>query len=261
MRRKGQEGVPDGYKRCSKCGEVKLAGEFYKGSAQCKPCFSIKGKEYREKNLDKIREQKHAYYQRNRDKKLQHDRKYYSENKERFVKYRQENRENIKKRMDVWREKNSDKIREWRREYNQKNADKINEYNKKNIEHIKKYRKEYRIKNREREREYQRIHNQLPEVKTIHKINKARQRHGAKIYLRDIDESTFQAIHAVCVIDREIRSIKKASLTEEEKNKIQKEHIYQKRYREKKKALKKGTKPLDNPVHSDDNVDNSIGGN
>ena len=33
VERKGQEGVPDGYKRCSKCGEVKSVGEFSKKSS------------------------------------------------------------------------------------------------------------------------------------------------------------------------------------------------------------------------------------
>jgi len=41
-------------KKCKICGENKQSDMFYKGLAQCKPCYKAKVKKYREENLDKI---------------------------------------------------------------------------------------------------------------------------------------------------------------------------------------------------------------
>ena len=43
-------------KQCNICNEFKLDSEFYVGAAKCKPCNIQHVKEYRLKNIDRIRE-------------------------------------------------------------------------------------------------------------------------------------------------------------------------------------------------------------
>lgn len=42
-------------KKCRVCGEHKPLTEFYKGLAQCKPCYTAKVKAYRNANIEKVR--------------------------------------------------------------------------------------------------------------------------------------------------------------------------------------------------------------
>lgn len=61
--------VPEGYKRCSKCGEVKPVGEFYKNRTgrdglqhYCKICGLEKYKKYYEENKDIVNVRLKKYY-------------------------------------------------------------------------------------------------------------------------------------------------------------------------------------------------------
>ena len=82
----------DNFKKCSKCGEVKLLDCFFrKKSAKdghksaCKKCFHKFAKEYRDENTEKV--------------------------KAREAKYRAKNSEKIKTSAYEWAEKNSGKIK------------------------------------------------------------------------------------------------------------------------------------------------------
>ena len=95
MGRKGQEGVPNGYKRCSKCWEVKGVGEFTKVSrafdglsCECKKCKSLRAREYREKNTGMIKEAKKEYYINNKDKISKKHSTYYKINMIHIIEYR-----------------------------------------------------------------------------------------------------------------------------------------------------------------------------
>ena len=61
--------VPEGYKRCPKCGEVKLFGEFHKNKYRknelqdyCKICIREKRKKYYEENKDAALDKMKKYY-------------------------------------------------------------------------------------------------------------------------------------------------------------------------------------------------------
>lgn len=123
MARKGQEGVPEGYKRCSKCGEVKSVGEFYVKMARCKKCFGVESKKRYEKNKEKIRNN--------------------------GIKYRLENIELIKERKRIYRQKNKETLAEKNKEYRKKN---FNKYKKTHALYYQKNRDvwlEYARNNRE----------------------------------------------------------------------------------------------------------------
>ena len=86
------------YKSCSKCKIDYLLSEFSKGKAQCKNCISVKNKNWRFKNKEKIkiknklkwqankldplyREKMDAYYLNNKKSLLEQKKKYYQKNK------------------------------------------------------------------------------------------------------------------------------------------------------------------------------------
>lgn len=75
MARKGQEGVPEGYKRCSKCGEVKEVGEFGKDNRRgdskqsfCKPCEAERMRLWRKNNIEKKKNDNEKYQTKNKEK-------------------------------------------------------------------------------------------------------------------------------------------------------------------------------------------------
>ena len=95
-------------KICSRCGELKPVGKFYKDRAKCKDCINKYRKEYRKQNADKIKE--------------------YS--KEYMKEYRKKNADKKKEYMKEYRKKNADKKKEYMKEYYKQNADKIRKYDK-----------------------------------------------------------------------------------------------------------------------------------
>jgi hypothetical protein len=95
-------------------------------------------KEYREKNKEKIAENKKKWCEANKEK--------------------------IKKRREEYKEINKEVISEKNKEYREKNKEKIKEYREKNKEKIKEYRKEYRKKNRDKINEYERNKRKVDEL-------------------------------------------------------------------------------------------------
>lgn len=87
--------VPDGYKRCGKCGHSKKyflfnknAGSKTNTSGSCKECQKANAK----KSYGKTKQRRNykKYYQENKEIKQAHARKYYEENKERLKEKHQE---------------------------------------------------------------------------------------------------------------------------------------------------------------------------
>jgi hypothetical protein len=136
--------VPEGYKRCSKCGEVKPVEEFYKhktgrygvGSI-CKKCTQKKEKEnykknkprilayqeeYRNEHKEKIRTRNKIYHQKNKEKLNKKSKEDYEKNKERYSEYKKEyykkNKDLIIDRYTKYYEKNKDQILEYHIKYN-----------------------------------------------------------------------------------------------------------------------------------------------
>ncbi len=120
-----KETLPDGYKRCTKCNEVKLHAEFHinaKGRennidglvSRCKKCYLIKQREYHKNpaNKEKILEWRKKYnattgkkyYLEHRENKLIARAKWYKENKEKAIerakKWKQENKNNPKYKLN-----------------------------------------------------------------------------------------------------------------------------------------------------------------
>jgi hypothetical protein len=75
--------VPEGMKRCTKCGEVKSVSEFCRMShtkdglqSMCKVCCNERYRKYYEQNREKVNERVRKYRERNRDKDAERHRKY-----------------------------------------------------------------------------------------------------------------------------------------------------------------------------------------
>lgn len=110
-------------KRCSKCG-LSIIGK------ECVPCKSLYNKEYREKNLERVNEQK-KIWKRN-----------FSKN----------NKERIKKEAKIYYLNNKEKIRIYHEAFYIKNKDKINfknsQWRKLNKHKTRLYGHTYRVKSR-----------------------------------------------------------------------------------------------------------------
>jgi hypothetical protein len=96
-------------KTCSSCGLEKLENEFREKRNQCLLCYSQYLKDYREKNKEKLKqERKEAYgtnpekfresnkksYEKHKDIRLLNNREYYNEHQEELVSYQKEYRTN-----------------------------------------------------------------------------------------------------------------------------------------------------------------------
>ena len=118
--------IPYVFKRCSKCGEWKVAStvNFYKKkdgkyglNSRCKKCSAEYKKQHYENNKDKILEYKKQYYGNNKDKILEYKKQYYENNKDKLTEQHKQYYEN-----------NKDKILEHSKQYRENNKDKIAEY-------------------------------------------------------------------------------------------------------------------------------------
>ena len=121
----------EGMKFCSGCETWKPAtAEYFHRDktmtcglySQCKVCKSGRGREYRQKNNDRICEYNREYRQKNKEKVAEIGRR-----------YREENKEKVAERKRRYREENKEKIAERRCRYYEKNKDKISEYNASNV--------------------------------------------------------------------------------------------------------------------------------
>ena len=120
--------IPYVMKKCSKCGEWKVAstikfhkhkGRKYGLQSQCKSCRNKKNKQYyednREKELERSKQNRKAnpeyykqWYQNNRDKVLEHQKQYCEVNRDRKAEYdkqyRKVNRERIAEREKQYKQ-------------------------------------------------------------------------------------------------------------------------------------------------------------
>ena len=98
-------------KRCSKCGEVKAVGEFYRNqrerdghSRRCRVCALQDSNRRRKENPEKVREAQSKYKKKNREKLKVQGAAYYKKNQERCRKARRDRRKaDIKKALKAER--------------------------------------------------------------------------------------------------------------------------------------------------------------
>jgi hypothetical protein len=147
--------IPDGYKRCSKCGEIKSHADFYVDRSRkddltcsCQACLRVTNRQYREKHRGQASEQKRRWREANPDK-VHH--------------YEQEHRAERMEYRRLWNEANPDKVRKYKQKYRENNRDKLREkghlyrlknHDKEQLRHSR-YANEYRDKTRKWKRHYQ----------------------------------------------------------------------------------------------------------
>lgn len=119
--------IEEGFKRCSRCGEIKPISEFYRYKtskdglrSECKECQKAMQAEYYKANKDKIAE----YLQANKDKKKAYNADYYKANKDKIADYYQANKDEILKKQAEWRANNKEKKAAYNAAYYQANKDK-----------------------------------------------------------------------------------------------------------------------------------------
>ena len=85
--------------------------------AECKLCKKQLDKEYREKNIDKIREYDKQRYPQRREERLEYSKKYQKENKDKIKEqrhqYYEENKDIIKERNKKYKQENPEKFFNW----------------------------------------------------------------------------------------------------------------------------------------------------
>ena len=132
--------IPYVFKKCTKCGEIKLATSDnfnkekegkYGLKSQCKICI----KKYREKNKDKTKEYREKNKEKIKEYQKEYQKKYRENNKDKRKKYRENNKDKIKESQKKYQKEyyidNKDKIKEYKKEYRENNKDKIKESQKK----------------------------------------------------------------------------------------------------------------------------------
>ena len=93
-------------KKCTKCFELKDKELFINKCGMCKPCRSIHNKEYRENNIENLKEKDRKHYEKNKDIINAKSAEYYVKNKEKIMAQRKE-----------YRNKNPEENRKRAREY------------------------------------------------------------------------------------------------------------------------------------------------
>ena len=128
-------------KLCCKCNirEVMISYRVY-----CKECKNKLDKEYRLKNIDKIKKSwKEVTYPKYRQKYLEYQKKYVAENKDKVSNYKKE-----------YYEKNKEELKKYRQEYYKRNKEKIlkrcSDYALENKERTKIRKKKWVQNNREK---------------------------------------------------------------------------------------------------------------
>jgi hypothetical protein len=118
----------DNFKKCSKCGEVKLSDCFSRGKSNkdgyrvwCKKCSAEEKKIYRAENSEKIKIADAKYRAKNPEKiKVTRD-KHYAKNREKIIaksiEYRTKNPEKVKANEVKWRTENPEKVKAMENRY------------------------------------------------------------------------------------------------------------------------------------------------
>jgi len=140
-------------KTCTKCGETKPVGDFYRKregrDTQCKKC-----KEERKKPYNK------AYYLANKEKARAHNKTYRLANAKKLQNYRLANAEKKDEYNKAYRLANKAKLSTYDKAYSLANPEKVKArhrvYRLANQEKVSDYRKAYRLANPEKVRAYDR---------------------------------------------------------------------------------------------------------
>ena len=115
-------------KHCNKCGCTKATTDFYRNKntrdgfqIYCKTCQSAAGRNYYEKNRERVCEASQRYRQENPEKKRENNRRYREENREARREYArhhyEENRERVCEAAGRWRQKNPELVRVFRQNH------------------------------------------------------------------------------------------------------------------------------------------------
>ena len=142
-------------KKCTKCGEVKPLGEYFKSKrykdgfyGHCKQCHNKAAERYRKANPEKVKEADKKHRENNREKV-----------REQWKKWRENNREKIKAKKRIYYENNPEKEKEAKKKYRENNPEKVKEAQKKHRENNPEKVRETIIKWREKNPEYDTIYN------------------------------------------------------------------------------------------------------
>ena len=114
-------------KSCTKCGETKPLGEFFRHTASkdgyrpdCKMCKSAKNKANYAANRDRELAYRDAYNKKHRERLRAQKKAHYDNNRKRILDaqraYREENPERYRDTRDAWREANSERLKAYRAE-------------------------------------------------------------------------------------------------------------------------------------------------
>ena len=135
--------IPYVLKKCSKCGEWKVAStiNFYKKKdgkyglqPKCKECCAEHGKQYYKDNKEMMLEHSKQYYKDNKEKVAERNKQYCQDNKEKIAEskkqYYEANKEKILKQQKQYYEDNKEKVADYQKQYYKNNKEKILEHNK-----------------------------------------------------------------------------------------------------------------------------------
>ena len=151
-------------KRCTKCGEEKELGKFYKKKCSkdglgsyCKICDNIRKNEWIKNNPEKAEEAKKRskeWAENNPEKTKEAKKRWAENNPERNREYYQNNLEKVKEKSKIYRQNNSEKIKEYRKNNPGKIRESLKKWQKNNIEKIREYSRIYRQNNCEKMKEW-----------------------------------------------------------------------------------------------------------
>jgi hypothetical protein len=145
-----------GAKRCTKCGEVKSADDFYikikatgRRLGRCKACHNKGTTGYYQANIEEGRRKRNEYGKAKRIANPGHarakDKEARERNKEKLKardkQYRAANKEKVAARKKAYNAANAEKVRKSRAAYNAANKDRIAAYNRANKERLAAYHK------------------------------------------------------------------------------------------------------------------------
>lgn len=151
--------VPQGFKRCTKCGSVKALGDYHRDKtkadgrhSQCKGCVREAQRHYREANLEQERDRVRHWRKENHEKEREAQRRRRKENPEKAREkyrrwyeanleqarghsrhYRQENPERKRSQARRWQQENPEKARENYRRWRKENPEKARGYNSRRL--------------------------------------------------------------------------------------------------------------------------------
>jgi len=131
----------EGFKKCSKCGEVKPVEWFSRDKSKkggrcnhCKACRKQYHKQYREENKEAIEERMKLYRGENKEYYAEYRKRYYEENREHLLKqtrqYGEDHKEQRKQYIKKRYEENRGSLLEYAKQYREENKEAIVEYKK-----------------------------------------------------------------------------------------------------------------------------------